>query len=197
MTHSINFFYLQDRKQIRELRSLSLKVIYIVLGKYDDHNFGGAFWDMFFTSVKPLVAKFKKECLESQKPSSLFYCFIAMSKSYKLVPLLSKEENLVPDIFSMLSVPPASESILSCILKFTKNLLKLDNALDTEDATVKRVFLPHLDKLICGLHCIFTKNNVTKRYSFPHRCHLIVEVPPQPTHLHQNFFVLVCIDIDL
>ncbi|XP_047962589.1 small subunit processome component 20 homolog isoform X2 [Salvia hispanica] len=153
----------KDRKQIRELRSLSLKVIYIVLGKYDDHNFGGAFWDMFFTSVKPLVAKFKKECLESQKPSSLFYCFIAMSKSYKLVPLLSKEENLVPDIFSMLSVPPASESILSCILKFTKNLLKLDNALDTEDATVKRVFLPHLDKLICGLHCIFTKNNVTKR----------------------------------
>ncbi|KAG6388570.1 hypothetical protein SASPL_149999 [Salvia splendens] len=153
----------KDRKQIRELRSLGLKVVNIVLSKYDDHNFGGAFWEMFFTSVKPLVAKFKKECLHSQKPSSLFYCFIAMSKSYKLVPLLSKEENLVPDIFSMLSVPPASESILSCILKFTKNLLKLDNALDTEDATVKRVLLPHLDKLICGLHCIFTKTNATKR----------------------------------
>ncbi|XP_042033869.1 small subunit processome component 20 homolog [Salvia splendens] len=153
----------KDRKQIRELRSLSLKVVYIVLSKYDDHNFGGAFWEMFFTSVKPLVAKFKKECLHSQKPSSLFYCFIAMSKSYKLVPLLSKEENLVPDIFSMLSVPPASESILSCILKFTKNLLKLDNALDTEDATVKSVLLPHLDKLICGLRCIFTKNSATKR----------------------------------
>ncbi|KAG6388566.1 hypothetical protein SASPL_149995 [Salvia splendens] len=51
----------------------------------------------------------------------------------------------------------------SLSLKFTKNLLKLDNALDTEDATVKRVLLPHLDKLICGLHCIFTKNNATKR----------------------------------
>lgn len=162
---------MQERKQIRDLRSLSLKVIYLVLGKYNDHDFGGAFWDLFFTSVKSLVAKFKKEGLGTQKPSSLFYCFLAMSKSYKLVPLLSKEENLVPDIFSMLSVPPASKSILSCILKFTKNLLKLDNALDGEDVTVKRVLLPHLDELMRGLHCIFTKENATKRCSFlSHPC---------------------------
>ncbi|KAL6577838.1 hypothetical protein OROMI_010166 [Orobanche minor] len=128
---------IKGRKQIRDLRSLSLKVIYIVLDKYDDHDFGGAFWNLFFTSIKPLVAQIKKEGLGIQNPSSLFYCFLAMSKSYKLVPLLSKEGNLVPDIFSMLSVPPASKSILSCILKFTKNLLKLDNALDSQDVTEK------------------------------------------------------------
>ncbi|KAG6399207.1 hypothetical protein SASPL_140683 [Salvia splendens] len=161
----------KERKHIRELRSLSLKVIYIVLSKYSDHNFGGAFWDVFFTSVKPLVAKFKMECLGSQKPSSLFYCFLAMSKSYRLVPLLSKEENLVSNIFSMLNVPPASKSILTCILKFTKNLLKLDKALDSEDVTVQRVLLPHLDELFCGLRSIFTKENVTERplLKFPNK----------------------------
>ncbi|KAH6788665.1 hypothetical protein C2S51_003671 [Perilla frutescens var. frutescens] len=150
-------------KQLRDLRSLCLRVIYLVLNKYGNHDFGDAFWDMFFTSVKPLVAKLKKEGLGSQKPSSLFYCFLAMSKSYKLVPLLSKEENLVPDIFSMLSVPPASNSILSCILKFAKNLLKFDVALGSEDVTVKSVILPHLEELMRGLHCIFTKENATKR----------------------------------
>ncbi|XP_057768678.1 uncharacterized protein LOC130988750 [Salvia miltiorrhiza] len=154
---------IKERKQIRDLRSLSLRVIYLVLDKYDDHDFGDAFWNLFFTSVKSLVAKFKKEGLCIQKPSSLFNCFLAMSKSYKLVPLLSKEENLVPDVFSMLSVPPASKSILSCILKFVKNLLKLDNALDSQDVTVKRVFLPHLNELMRGLHCIFTKENATER----------------------------------
>ncbi|KAH6811413.1 hypothetical protein C2S51_025175 [Perilla frutescens var. frutescens] len=153
----------KERKQLRDLRSLCLKVIYIVLNKYGNHDFGDAFWDMFFTSVKPLVAKLKKEGLGSQKPSSLFYCILAMSKSYKLVPLLSKEENLVPDIFSMLSVPSASNSILSCILKFAKNLLKFDVAPGSEDVTVKSVILPHLEKLMCGLHCIFTKENATKR----------------------------------
>ncbi|KAL1533475.1 small subunit processome component 20 isoform X1 [Salvia divinorum] len=153
----------KESNQMTELRSLSLKVLYIVLSKYGDHNFGGAFWDIFLTSVKHLVPKFKKKGLRRQKLDSLFCCFLAMSKSYKLVPLLSKEENLVPGIFSLLSVPPASESILSCILKFTKNLLKLDNALDTEDATVKRVLLPHLKKLIHGLECIFTNKNATKR----------------------------------
>lgn len=158
---------MQERKQLRDLRSLCLKVIYLVLSKYEDHDYGGAFWDLFFSSVKPLVARLKMEGLGSQKPSSLFYCFLAMSKSYKLIPLLSKEENLVPDIFSMLSVPPASTSILSSILKFAKNLLKLDNALGSEDLTVRSVLLPHLNELMHGLHCIFTKENVTKRYFFP------------------------------
>ncbi|XP_047962279.1 small subunit processome component 20 homolog [Salvia hispanica] len=153
----------KERMQIMVLMSLSLKVIYTVLSKYDDHNFGSVFWDVFFSSVKPLVANFKKECHDKKKPSSMFYCFLAMSKSYRLVPLLSKVENLVPNIFSMLSVPLASEPVLSCILKFTKNLLKLDKALDGPDVTVKTVILPHLDKLISGLHCIFIKENATER----------------------------------
>lgn len=152
-------------KQFKDLRSLCLKIIYLVLCKYEDHDFGGAFWDLFFTSVKPLIANFKQEGASSKKPSSLFYCFLAMSKSYKLLPLLSKEVNLVPDIFSMLTVPSASESILSCVLKFTKNLLKRDSELGSEDISVKRVVHPHLDVLMCSLHFIFTNENATKRYS--------------------------------
>ncbi|KAL2242515.1 UNVERIFIED_CONTAM: hypothetical protein Sindi_0369500, partial [Sesamum indicum] len=149
-------------KQSKDLRSLCLKIIYLVLSKYEDHDFGSAYWDLFFASIRPLIANFKQEGASSEKPSSLFHCFLAMSKSYKLVPLLHREENLVPDIFSMLTVPSASESILSSVLKFAKNLLKLDSELDNEDTTVKKMLLPHLDVLICSLHGIFTNGNDSK-----------------------------------
>ncbi|XP_051119137.1 uncharacterized protein LOC127243259 [Andrographis paniculata] len=150
-------------KQFKDLRSLCLKIIYQVLSKFEDHNFGDGFWDLFFTSVKPLIDNFKKEGASSEKPSSLFNCFLAMSKSYKLVPLLCREKNLVPDIFSMLTVPSASESILSCVLKFTKNLLKLDSELDDEDTIVKSVLLPNLDVLMHSLHSIFGSDSGVKR----------------------------------
>ncbi|KAK6117548.1 hypothetical protein DH2020_048703 [Rehmannia glutinosa] len=150
-------------KQFKDVRSLCLKIIYRVLSKYEDHEFGGSFWDLFFTSIKPLIANFKQEGASSKKPSSLFYCFLAMSKNYKLVPLLDREGSLIPDIFSILTVPSASESILSCVLKFTKNLLKLDSELGSEDIRVKRILLPHLDVLICSLHSIFTNGVAAKR----------------------------------
>lgn len=153
-------------KQLRDLRSLCLKIIYLVLCKYEDHDFGVAFWELFFISVKPLIDNFKQEGASSKKPSSLFYCFLAMSKNYKLVPLLYRERNLVPDIFSMLTIPSASEWILSCVLKFVKNLLKLDSELGEGNTSVKRVLLPHLDVLVCSLHSIFTNDNANRRYCF-------------------------------
>ncbi|KAL3835007.1 hypothetical protein ACJIZ3_009743 [Penstemon smallii] len=150
-------------KQFKDLRSLCLKIIYLALSKYDDHDFGGEFWDLFFTSIRPLIDNFKQEGASSKNPSSLFYCFLAMSKNYKLLPLLYKERNLVPDIFSILAVPSASESVLSCVFKFIKNLLKLDSELDSEDSSVKGLLLPHLNVLMCSLHSIFTNDNATKR----------------------------------
>lgn len=151
-------------KHLKDLRSLCLKTIYRFLSKYEDHDFGSAFWDLFLTSVKPLITYFAKEGASSKNPSSLFYCFLAMSKSNKLVPLLHKNGNLVPDIFSMLALPSASETILSCVFKFTMNLLELDSELDSEDNSVKRILLPHLDLLVQKLHTFFTNANITKRY---------------------------------
>ncbi|XP_073295585.1 uncharacterized protein [Primulina huaijiensis] len=150
-------------KHLKDLRSLCLKIIYRFLSKYEDHDFESAFWDLFSTSVKPLIANFAQEGASSKNPSSLFYCFLAMSKSNKLVPLLHENGNLVPDIFSMLTLPSASETILSCVFKFIMNLLELDSGPDSEDNCVKRILLPHLDLLIQSLQRFFTNANITKR----------------------------------
>lgn len=150
-------------KQLKDLRSLSLKIISFVLNKYEDYDFGFEFWDLFFTSVKPLVDGFKEEGSSSEKPSSLFSCFVAMSKSHNLVPLLHREKNLVADIFLILTVSSASEAIISCVLKFIENLLNLDSELDGEDSTIKKVLLPNIETLICSLHCLFQSCNATKR----------------------------------
>ena len=150
-------------KQLKDLRALSLKIISLVLNKYGDHDFGYEFWDLFFTSVKPLVDGFKQEGSSSEKPSSLFSCFVAMSRSHNLVSLLYREKNLVADIFSILTVTTASEAIISCVLKFIENLLNLDSELDDEDVTIKKVLLPNIETLICSLHCLFQSCNATKR----------------------------------
>ncbi|KAG6678404.1 hypothetical protein I3842_14G078800 [Carya illinoinensis] len=150
-------------KQFKDLRSLCLKIISLFLDKYEDYEFGCEFWDLFFTSVKPLVDGFKQEGSSSEKPSSLFSCFVAMSRSHRLVSLLSREKNLVRDIFSMLSIKSASEAIVSCVLKFVENLLNLDSEFGDEDASTKRVLLPNLEALICSLHCLFQSDSATKR----------------------------------
>ncbi|XP_037492635.1 small subunit processome component 20 homolog [Jatropha curcas] len=150
-------------KQFKDLRSLCLKIVSVVLNKYDDHDFGSEFWDMLFTSVKPLIDSFKQEGSSSEKPSSLFSCFLAMSSSFHLLPLLSREKNLVPDIFSILTVPTASEAIKSCVLKFTENLLNLDEELDDEDTVAKKLLLPNVDKLITSLHFLFQGDGASKR----------------------------------
>lgn len=152
-------------KQFKELRSLCLKVISLVLKKYEDHELGCEFWDFFFNSVKPLIDGFKQEGASSEKPSSLFSCFLTMSGDLKLISLLHREQSLVPDIFSILAVPTASEAILSCVLKFVENLLNLDSELDGENNAAKRILLPNLDALISSLHCLFKFNNAARRYN--------------------------------
>lgn len=149
-------------KQFKDLRSLCLKIISLVLNKYDVNDFGCGFWDIFFTSVKPLIDCFKQEGSSSEKPSSLFSCFIAMSRSHKLASLLYKEKNLVPDIFSILTVKTASEAIVSCVFEFIENILNLDNELD-EDGIIEVVLLPNLGALICSIQCLFqTRKKLVK-----------------------------------
>ncbi|KAL2508708.1 ARM repeat superfamily protein [Forsythia ovata] len=150
-------------KQFKELRSLCLKIIFLLLSKYEDHDFGCEFWDLFFTSVKPLVSSFKQEGASSEKPSSLFSCFLAMSRSYKLMPLLYREKNLVPDIFSMLTITTASEFIVTSVFKFIRNLLKLDSELGDEDNSVKNILLPHLDVLVGSLQSLYTDNAMKRK----------------------------------
>ncbi|XP_062008273.1 U3 small nucleolar RNA-associated protein 20 [Rosa rugosa] len=154
--------------QLKDLRSLSLKIVSFVLNKYEDHDFSCEFWDLFFGSVKPLIDGFKQEGFSGQKPSSLFSCFLAMSRSEKLVSLLCREQNLVPDILSILTVTSASEAIVACVLNFVENLLILDDELGVEDNAGKRVILLYLEALVDNLHCLFENNVAAKRKLLKH-----------------------------
>lgn len=149
--------------QLKDFRSLSLKIVSFVLNKYEDHDFSCEFWDLFFGSVKPLIDGFKQEGFSGQKPSSLFSCFLAMSRSEKLVSLLCREQNLVPDILSILSVKSVSEAIVACVLNFVENLLILDDDLGVEDNSGKRVIRLYLEALVDNLHRLFETNVAAKR----------------------------------
>ncbi|KAL8136927.1 hypothetical protein V2J09_002928 [Rumex salicifolius] len=150
-------------KHIKDLRSLCLKIVSNVISKYEDHNFGSEFWALFFDSVKPLIDGFKQEGSTSEKPSSLFSCFLAMSQSQNLVSLLCRERNLVPDIFSILPVPSASEAVITCVLKFIENLLHLDAVVENENSDVRNVLLLNLEVLIDNLHCLYHLKGERKR----------------------------------
>lgn len=150
-------------KQFKDLRSLCLKIISLVLSKFEDHDFSLEFWDIFFSALKPLIAGFKQEGASSEKPSSLFVCFLAMSRSHKLVSLFHRAENLVPDIFSILTVTTASEAIISCVLRFIENLLNLDIEVESGDSDVKGILLPNIDTLVCSLHCLFTSKSTSRK----------------------------------
>ncbi|KAI4344960.1 hypothetical protein L6164_012132 [Bauhinia variegata] len=152
-----------DLKQIKDMRSLCLKIVALVLNKYEDDEFGSCLWEIFFTSVKPLIDKFKQEGASSEKPSSLFSCFLAMSRNHKLVALLCREESLVPDIFSILRVKSASEAVISCVLKFAENLLSLDIELDDEDNPAQRILSSNIEELVNSLCCFFGGDNAAKR----------------------------------
>lgn len=142
-------------KQFKELRSLCLKIIAHVLDKYEDCDLGSEFWDLFFSAVNPLIKNFKQEGSSSEKPSSLFSCFLSMSKSRNLVTFLCREESLVLDIFSIISVKTASAAIKSSALSFTKNLLSLENDLDHDDHMIKGFLDPYIEALINNLHSLF------------------------------------------
>ncbi|KAM3330839.1 hypothetical protein ACQJBY_027135 [Aegilops geniculata] len=139
-------------KQLKDLRSLCIRIVSLALGQYESHDFGEYFWSTFFASVKPLIDCFRQEAASSEKPSSLFSCFMVMSQSPKLAPLLGTN-NLVPAIFSILTVRTASESITSYALEFIENLLRLDNDLEQqEDHSVKKILAQHMDVLLNSLH---------------------------------------------
>ncbi|KAK7331456.1 hypothetical protein VNO77_25681 [Canavalia gladiata] len=151
-------------KQLKDMRSLCLKIISLILNKYEDHEFGSDLWDRFFSSVKPLIDKFKQEAASSEKPSSLLSCFLAMSANHKLVALLCRKESLVPDIFSIISINSASEAVIYCVLKFVENLLSLDNQLDNEDNSAQAVLLSNIKVLMDSMCSLFGSDNATKRY---------------------------------
>lgn len=142
-------------KQFKELRSLCLKIIAHVLDKYEDCDLGFEFWDLFFSAVSPLIKSFKQEGSSSEKPSSLFSCFLSMSKSRNLLTLLCRKESLVPDIFSILTVTTASEAIKAAALKFVENLLCLDNEFGEDDNMISGFLDPYIDALINSLHSLF------------------------------------------
>ncbi|EOA25292.1 hypothetical protein CARUB_v10018607mg [Capsella rubella] len=153
-------------QQFKELRSLCLKTISRVLEKYEDCDLGSEFWDLFFTAVNPLIKSFKQEGSSSEKPSSLFSCFLSMSKSRSLVAFLCREESLVPDIFSILTVTTASEAIKSSALSFIENLLSLERDLDDDDDHMMKGFLdPYIEPLINSLHSLL-RGDILKRKSF-------------------------------
>ncbi|XP_057754877.1 uncharacterized protein LOC130974144 isoform X1 [Arachis stenosperma] len=150
-------------KQLKDMRSLCLKIVSVVLNKYEDHEFSSDLWDRFFSAVKSLIAKFKQETATSEKPSSLLSCFVAMSGNNKLVALLRTRESLVPDIFSIISLKSASEAVLYSVMNFVDNLLSLDNQLDDEDNPARRVLLSHIKALIDSMWCLFGSDRSVKR----------------------------------
>lgn len=154
-------------KQYKDLRSLCLKIICFALNKFDDNDFACDFWDTFFSSVKPLINSFKQEGSSSEKPSSLFSCFVAMSQSPKLVSLLDREATLVPTIFSILTVKTASNAIISSVLDFIENLLILDKDSDHQEGDpIKRILIPHIGTLIDCFHGLFqTRKKVYRKSS--------------------------------
>ncbi|EFH69737.1 predicted protein [Arabidopsis lyrata subsp. lyrata] len=151
-------------KQFKELRSLCLKIIAYVLHKYEDCNLGSEFWDLFFSAVNPLIKSFKQEGSSSERPSSLFKCFFSMSKSCNLVTFLCREEFLIPDIFSILTVTTASKDIKSYALKFIENLLRLDNELAEDEHMIKGFLDPYIEALTNSLHSLFL-GDILKRKS--------------------------------
>ncbi|KAL7595784.1 hypothetical protein Lser_V15G29528 [Lactuca serriola] len=150
-------------KHFKDLRSLCLKIISLVLNKFENHDFSLEFWDIFFSALKPLIDGFKQEGASSDKPSSLFVCFVAMSRSPKLVSLFHRAKNLVPDIFSILTITTASEAIISCVLRFIENLLNLEIEMESSDTDVKGILLPNIDTLVCSLHHLFTSKTTNRK----------------------------------
>ncbi|KAK8959123.1 hypothetical protein KSP40_PGU003577 [Platanthera guangdongensis] len=152
-------------KQFKDLRSLCLKIVSSALNKHDSHDFGCDFWEIFFRSVKPLIDNFKQEGSGSEHPSSLFSCFLAMSRSPTLVLFLNRDKNLVPAIFSILTVRTASESIISSVLNFIENLLNLNNDFGQEDDSIKAVFYPYLEVLVHSFHELILSTGASHRKS--------------------------------
>ncbi|CAA7036210.1 unnamed protein product [Microthlaspi erraticum] len=182
-------------KHFKELRSLCLKIIAHVLDKYEDCDLGSEFWDLFFSSVNPLMKNFKQEGSSSEKPSSLFSCFLSMSKSRNLVTFLCREESLVLDIFSIITVTTASEAIKSSALSFIKNLLSLENGLNDDDHMIKGFLDPYIGSLINNLHSLFC-GGILKRKSVKYHGEREIKILKLLTkHIRDDSHVMKFLDV--
>lgn len=156
----------KDRKrsnsEAKDLRSLCLKIFCFTLNKYGSHHICSQIWDIFFSSVKPLIDSFIQDISGSENPSSLLLCFVAMSKNPICISLL---DGILPNIFSVLTVKTASESVTSSVLSIVENLLVLDSELDHEDDLVKKILMPHLKDLFSGLCQFFQRRRGSQRYA--------------------------------
>lgn len=115
-------------------------------------------------SVKPLIDNFKREGSTNEKPSSLFSCFVAMSKSPELIVHLYTKDNLVADIFSILATKTANNVIISCVMDFIENILVTGYDSNDEDGLAHKMLLLNMEPLVSSLHLYFQGDSVTKRY---------------------------------
>ena len=137
----------------KDLRTLSFKVLSAVLSKYDELDFPPVYWDIFFGIARPMIIKLKEEAASSDGPSALFSCLLAMSRSIYLVPILEREEELVPNMLPLLSNKNASASIVSAALSFIENILELE----AEDMNVaSSILLPHMTTLILNMKALLS-----------------------------------------
>ncbi|KFK44281.1 hypothetical protein AALP_AA1G237800 [Arabis alpina] len=137
-------------KQFKDLRSLCLKIIAHVLTKYEDCDLGSEFWDLFFSAMNPLIKSFKQEGSSSEKPSSLFSCFLSM-------------------------ITTASEDIKSYALKFIENLLILDHELEEHESMIKGFLDPYIEPLIISLHSLFIGDK-SKRKSVKYKGERVIKI---------------------
>ncbi|EOA39466.1 hypothetical protein CARUB_v10008061mg, partial [Capsella rubella] len=182
-------------KQFKEFRSLCLKIFARVLDKYEDCDFGSEFWDLFFSTVNPLIKSFKQEGSSSKTPSSLFKCFLSMSKSRNLVTFLCLKEFLLPDIFSILTVTTASKDIKSSVLKFIENLLSLENELDEDDHMIRGFLDPCIDALITSLHSLFLEDILKRKSVMYHGNREIKILKLLSKHMRDGSHVMMYLDV--
>ncbi|XP_078430936.1 ARM repeat superfamily protein isoform X2 [Wolffia australiana] len=150
--------------EAKDLRSLCLKIFCYTLNKYPSHQISSQMWDLFFSSVKPLIDRFTQDISGSEHPGPLLLCFVAMSKNSQCVSLL---DDFLPKILSVLSLKTASESVTSSLFRFIENLLDLDSESDGEDGPVKRLLEPHLKDLFAGVCQFFQRRRGQRKTNQP------------------------------
>ncbi|KAH7288543.1 hypothetical protein KP509_31G030600 [Ceratopteris richardii] len=132
----------------KDIRTLCFKVLAVVFSKYDDAEFCPLYWDRFFGTVQPMISRFGDEGASGDAPSALFSCFLSMSRSLALASILLQNENVIPNVLSLISHKNASISVIGASLSFVENLL----ALNQENASLLTTyFLPHLPLLLSNL----------------------------------------------
>ena len=112
---------------IKNLRLLCLKVILIVLSKYDSIDYGTNLWNMYFTTIHPYVEKIIQESESSEIPNSLFTCFLEMRNHLNLSSVLKREQSFFLNILSIMSIKCVSKYIVLEILSLVESLLNLEH----------------------------------------------------------------------